>query len=341
MTDKNGLSIIAPMAAALLVSLAAPARADEPILLKFANPATPTDWVTTKGIDPWAKDIADATGGLVEIKNFAGGSIANFRNVYDRLLNGVAEFAFGTFGAIADQFPKTVVPSLPFLAENSAEAGLAQWRLYANGITTDEFAKVKPIAMFGFGISGLHLTKAINKLDDLKGMKVLANGRIPGQMLTLVGAVPVTSNPAELYQSLSRGVADGTVFTWSGIESFRLGELVKYHVDIPFGSAGGYFFMNKDSFAKLPEKAQAAIDRFSGEPLTKTLGAAADSVDAADRAKNMAQSGHTEKKLTPDETNRLRTVFKPILDEWVAATPDGARVLAAYRAEIERIRRAP
>jgi TRAP-type C4-dicarboxylate transport system substrate-binding protein len=99
--------------------------------------------------------------------------------------------------------------------------------------------------------------------------------------------------------------------------------------------------MNKDSFAKLPEKAQAAIDRFSGEPLTKTLGAAADSVDAADRAKNMAQSGHMEKKLTPDETNRLRTVFKPILDEWVAATPDGARVLAAYRAEIERIRRAP
>ena len=327
--------------ASLLGLPTAPARAEDPILLKFANPATPTDWVTTKGIDPWAKDIADATGGQVEIKNFAGGSIANFRNVYDRLLNGVAEFAFGTFGAIADQFPKTVVAALPFLAENSAEAGLAQWRLYASGITADEFAKVKPIAMFGFGISGLHLTKDVAGLDGLKGMKVLANGRIPGQMLTLVGAVPITSNPAELYQSLSRGIADATVFTWSGIESFKMGELVKYHLDIPFGSGGGYFFMNKDAFAKLPAKAQAAVDRFSGEPLTKTLGTAADTVDAADRAKNMAQPGQVEHKLPAADRERMQRLFEPLIQEWVATTPDGARVLAAYRSEIERIRRAP
>ena len=45
--------------ASLMGLLLGPARADDPILLKFANPATPTDWVTTKGIDPWAKNIAD------------------------------------------------------------------------------------------------------------------------------------------------------------------------------------------------------------------------------------------------------------------------------------------
>jgi TRAP-type C4-dicarboxylate transport system substrate-binding protein len=325
-------------AAMLLTAFAAPARADDPILLRFANPATPTDWVTTKGIEPWAKQIHDASGGIVEIKNFAGGSIANFRNVYDRLLNGVAEFGFGTFGALEDQFPKTVVTGLPFLADNSAEAGLAQWRLYTSGVTADEFAQVKPIATFGFGISGLHLTKPVAKLDDIKGMKVFANGRTIGKVITLIGAVPITSNPAELYQGLSRGLADATAFTWSGIEAFKLGELVKYHLDIPFGSPGGYFFMSKPAYAKLPAKAQAAIDRFSGEPLTKIMGKAADEQDAGDRAKVMAQPGQTANALSAADLERMKRAMEPLMQEWVTATPDGARVLAAYRAEIARIR---
>src|SRR6185503_7039480 len=132
MARKIQISIIA---AALVAALAGAARADDPIVLKLANPATPTDWLSTKGIEPWAKRVSDATGGQVEIKNFAGGSIANFRYVYDRLLNGVAEFGFGTFGTITDQFPKTLVAGLPFLAANSIESGLAQYRLYSSGVT--------------------------------------------------------------------------------------------------------------------------------------------------------------------------------------------------------------
>ena len=326
-------------AAAVAFALcASPAWADDQILLKFANPATPNDWVTTKGIDPWAKQIAEASGGTVEIKNFAGGSIANFRNVYDRILNGVAEFGFGTFGALEDQFPKTVVAGLPFLVNNSAEAGLAQWRLFASGVTANEFASVKPIAMFGFGISGLHLTKPVTRLDELKGMKIFGNGRTVGRVLTLIGAVPITSNPAEIYQGLSRGLADASVFTYSGVEVFKLGELVKYHLDVPFGSAGGYFFMNKQAFAKLPEKAQQAVDRYSGEPLTKIIGKAADEQDASDRDKVMAQPGQTANKLSAADLERMKKAMEPLMEEWIAATPDGAKVLSAFRAELAKIR---
>jgi TRAP-type C4-dicarboxylate transport system substrate-binding protein len=327
------------VAVTALAICAPAARAADPIVLKLANPATPTDWLSTKGIEPWAKRVSDATGGQVEIKNFAGGSIANFRNVYDRILNGVAEFGFGTFGTIADQFPKTVVAGLPFLAVNSVESGLAQWRLYNSGVTADEFAAVKPIAMFGFGVSGLHFTKPVTKLDDLKGMKILVNARTQGQVLTLVGAVPLTSNSGEIYQSLSRGLAEGTVFSWSGIEAFKLGELVKYHLAVPFGGGGGYIFMNKDAFAKLPANAQAAIDRFSGEPLIRIIGAAADEQDAADRAKLLAQPGQVANELSPQDFERMKRAVEPMMQEWTAATPDGARVLAAYRAEIERVRR--
>lgn len=332
------LLVVAAATAAVLASAGAPCHADEPILLKFANPATPTDWVSTKGINPWAKRIEGASGGLVEIRNYAGGSIANYRTVYDRILNDVAEFGFGTFGALEDQFPRTTVAGLPFLADTSAEAGLALWRLYANGVTAEEYANVKPIAMFGFGVSGLHMTKPVTKLDELKGMKIFANGRSVGRMVTLIGAVPITSNSAELYQGLSRGLAEGMSFTWSGIEAFKLGELAKHHLDFPFGKTGGYFFMNKQAFAKLPEKAQQAVDRYSGEGFTKIMGKAADDQDDADRVKVLAEPGQTSRALPAADLERLKQILAPSTEEWVAATPDGAKVLAAYRAEVVRMR---
>jgi len=324
--------------AGILAGAAAPARADDPILLKFAYPAAPTGWVIDKGLNPWAKRIEAAADGLVEIRVYPGGAIGNFRNVYDRLLNGVAEFAFGTFGSIEDQFPKSSVAGLPFLADTSGEAGLALWRLYASGVTGDEFARVKPIAMFGFGATGLHMTKPIARLDELKGVKIFANGRSVARLLTLVGAVPITSNSAELYQGLSRGVAEGTAFTWPGIQAFKLGELIKDHLDVPFGKTGGYFFMNKEAFARLPEKAREAVDRHSGEDFTKLMGKGADEEDDAQRGQVLAHPGQVNRTLPAADLERMKQMVAPLTEEWVAATADGAKVLAAYRAEIARIR---
>jgi len=326
------------VATACLFGVAAtPTRADEPIVLKFAYPAPPEGWLVAKGAAPWINKVEAASDGLMQIKLYPGGSIANFRNVYDRLLNGVAEVAFGTFGVIEDQFPKTTVVGLPLLADTSAEAGLALWRLYASGIIADEYFRVKPITMFGFGSTGLFMTKPITKLDHLRGVKIFANGRSVARIVSLVGAVPITSNSAELYQGLSRGVAEGAALTWSGVEQFKLVELTKHHFNLPFGRTGGYFFMNKDAFARLPEKARQAIDRHSGEELTKILGKASDDQNEMDRAGVLANPGYTSQSLSAAELEHLKKTLAPLVQEWVAATADGAKVLSAFRAEIAKI----
>jgi len=323
--------------AGIFVGATSPARAEEPTALKFAYPGPLTSWPSTRGFAPWANKIKEASGGLVEISLYSG--IATYRNVYDRLLNGVADFGFGTYGNLEDQFPKSTVTGLPLLADNSLETGLGLWRLYASGVVADEYSRVKPIAMFGFGNSGFHMTKAVTKLEDLRGVKILAGGRSVSRIVSLVGAVPITSTPAEVYDGLNRGLGSGTVTTWSGVEQFKLGELMKYHLDMPFGRTGGYFFMNKDAFARLPAKAQEAIDRYSGEDLTTIMSKEADAQDNADRDRLMANPGQTSKSLSAADLENLRRVLAPMTEEWVAATPDGAKVLAAYQAEIERIRK--
>jgi TRAP-type C4-dicarboxylate transport system substrate-binding protein len=330
--------LIAVAAAGILVSTATLARAADPITFKFAYPAPPQGWLATKGADPWIKKVEAASGGLLEIKLYGGATIANFRNVYDRLLSGVAEVAFGTFGVMESEFPRTTVAGLPFLANSSSEAGLALWRLYESGVIAEEYARVKPLAMFGFGATALYMTKPITKLEDLQGVKIFANGRSVARIMVLIGAVPVTSNSGELYQGLNRGLAEGTAFTWSGVQQFKLVEVIKHHVEMPFGKTGGYFFMNKDAYARLPEKARQAVDANSGEVLTKIVTNAADEQDAIDRRAVLAMPGQTTRPLSAAERARLEQTLAPLTQEWVAATADGAKVLAAFRAALTRIR---
>ncbi len=313
-----------------------PARAAEPIQMKFADPGRPGDWVY-KGIEHWVAEVEKATGGMVKFQIFAGGSIANFRNVYDRLLNGVVDGAFGAFGGIEDQYRKTSVAGLPFTADRSSTAGLAMWRLYASGVTADEYTKVKPIQMMGFGVAGIHLTDPIEHIDGLKGLKIMVNGRSTAKIVAALGATPITSNPAELYQGLSRGLAQGIEFTYTGLAAFKVYPLTKYHIDAPFGTTGGYFFLNKASYDRLPEKARHGIDMVSGEPATKDMGKRADDEDDRTRALVLGTNGHKQIKLSPAEVAQMKKMVSAYTDEWVKSTPDGAKVLAAYMAEVEKI----
>ena len=332
---RINLALAACAAAVLGASAAAGA---EPVALKWGFPAPPTSWVNTKGIATWTKEVVPASGDAIEIKVFPGSSVASFANVYDRLLNGVIEIGFGTFGEVGDVFPKTMVSSLPFEAQNTAESGVALWRLYSKDVIADEYKAVKPLAFFAFGMGVLHSTKPIARLDDLKGMKVITTSKSTSDSVHLLGGVPVTMTPSEIYQALQRGVAAAGQVSWAGAVVFKINEITKYHTDVRFGLPGGYFFMNKDAFAKLPEQARAAIDKYSGALLSQQMGQFASEEEEQSIAKILAAPGQSRLKLTATEEERWRKLTSPITDEWLKATPGGEKVLAAYRAELADVR---
>jgi len=85
--------------------------------------------------------------------------------------------------------------------------------------------------------------------------------------------------------------------------------------------------------------AQAAIERNSGNPLNRRLALAGAKVQ--DEARDLlAGRGHTISDLDPAVAAEFRRRLAPITQEWVDATPDGAKVVAAYRKEIAAARAA-
>ena len=312
------------------------AQAAEPIHLKFGAIGPPIGpW--NKALVTWADRVNKEADGLFDIKIYPGGTLVDFGNVYDRVLNGVADIGFGNLGIVGDQFPKSQVSTLPFLAKRGVSASRAMWRLYAQGITADEYARVKPIALFSYGMGTLHLIRPIQTIAEIKGLKILITSRTAGQLIELLGAVPVTSNFGDTYGSLNRGLGQGILSDMNSADTFKFDEVAKYHLDMPLGQSFGYFFFNRKSFDALPSKAKEIIERNSDEVLSAEIGTVADEQDDRVRAKYRSTPGQVLAQFPPPEEERVRKLVEPLTDNFVKQTPNGAAVLAAYRDQLKEI----
>jgi TRAP-type C4-dicarboxylate transport system substrate-binding protein len=324
------------LAAALLCPAAAPVA--ETVQLRFAYPGPPNTPYNTKVFTPWAEDATKASAGTAEVKIFAGPTLGTNQNLYDRTIAGVADIAFGVFGPLSSQFPQANVATLPFESRNQGEAAEALWRLYDKGVISGEFGKVKVLALMVFPGLVVHAKRPIQTLADVKGMKISVEGRVLSAAVEQLGAVPISLTPAELYESLQRGMVEAAPQGWPSVPTFHLNEVTSYHLEVPIGMNTGYVFMNKEAYARLPQQGQQAIDGLSGETFVRRISKAGDEIEAGARDATKAMKGQTVAALAPDEEARWKDRLAPITDAWVKETPDGAKVLASFRAEISAIR---
>jgi TRAP-type C4-dicarboxylate transport system substrate-binding protein len=313
------------------------ARAD-PTVLRFGVPTALGTTGISEVMRRWAKEVDETSGGTLQIQFFAGGTVVHFGDVLDRLLDKVVDIGFDVMGDYPSQFPHADAPSVPFECTKSSDCSVVMWRLYESGITASEFAKVKPLALFTIPSASLQTTKLVKAAEDLKGLKLIATGRTLARALILMGAAPVTLSPSDYFQAVQSGVADGIAITWNSVATFKIQEVTKYHLGVPFGSFPAFVFMNKDSYAALSDQARSVIDETTGEKLSRAFGIMGDktTVDAITMLE--ALPGHVvTPDLPPDEAARWKKMLAPVTEEWIKETPDGAKVLAAHRAELAEV----
>ena len=329
-------TLVALIAAALAAE-AQSAKAADPIQLKYGNAGTPGGISYVIAVEHFAAAVNKDSDGTVEVKLYPGPSLASHTNVIDRLQNDVAQIGFGAIGLYPQLFPKTTVAMLPFESRNGVEATMALWRLYAQGAFGDELAGWKVLALPVYANMSVHTRKPVATMADLKGQKIANQSRTMAEVLDKLGATPISMPPVEFHQSLMRGVVDGVGTGWPAFPPFKLQEVTSYHVQTSLAAEGVFVFMTKDSYAKLPDKGKAAIDRHGGEEFSAAWGKSVQAMDDAGIA--MAKAANQPiVTLAPDEEARWKDRAQAVVDAWVQATPDGAKVLAAYRAEVGKLR---
>ena len=325
-------------AATAVTAFAAAAFADEPVMLRYGDPGPADASIHTDLVAPWADKVNKEGAGAIDVHVFVGYSLVNMLNTLDRVKDGVADLAFCILGPVSSQFPKTLVATLPFEAENAHEAGLALQRLYDKGIIADEWTKVKPIAFGVFANTSYHTVPPVKTLADLKGLKISIQGRLAGETLQTLGGTPISLPINEVYEALQRGTIQGSAIGWPAAVSFKLTEIAHNHVRASLGGEAAIMIMNNQSYAKLTGKAKAAIDANIATFYTNWFNKVIDDTEHDNIAITEKMGNQSIYKLPPAELAQWKKKIEPVIDDWVQHTPDGAHVLAAFRKEITAIR---
>jgi TRAP-type C4-dicarboxylate transport system substrate-binding protein len=268
----------------------------------------------TKVAEAWAKEIEKRTKGGVKITIFPGGTLTPAPQCYDGVVKGISDLGYSVLAYTRGKFPLTEVIDLPL----GLKSGLAATKLinaYYKKFNPPEFNEVKVMYLHGHGPGILHTKKPVAKLEDLKGMKIRCTG-LAAKIVGALGGTPVAMPMGETYDSLSRGVVEGSMAPFEALKTWKWGEVVKSTTE-DYGAAystGFFVVMNKAKWNALGKDVQKVIDEVNEEWIEKT-GKNWDEIDKAGR--EFTESlGNKIIPLAKAENERWAKAVRPLLDEY-------------------------
>jgi TRAP-type C4-dicarboxylate transport system substrate-binding protein len=209
-----------------------------------------------------------------------------------------------------------------------------------------EWSDVHTLLIWSAGVSVLHMkTKAIRKLEDFQGLKIRTPSRISSAALSALGSTPVPIPGLKMTEAMMRNVVDGAVTPWSIALAIRTVDVANYHTETTLHGPVLAMLMNKNSYARLPAKAKAALDANSGEAMAITFGRRWETDDKRgyDKAKKL---GHEVIRVSGAEEARWRKASQPAYDDWIKdmngkglpgaqMVNDAEALIAKYKAQVK------
>ncbi|MEY2688250.1 MAG: hypothetical protein RL375_2448 [Pseudomonadota bacterium] len=318
------------LAAAALLPLAA--QAQQAIKLSLGHGAAPGNPRHEASLK-FAEVVKAKSGGRIEVAVSPSAQLGDDAAMVTALRTGAIDISANSQGAVATVVPEYAAFGMPFLFSGLPQA----WKLLDGPLGQELAAKSaeKGLVVLGYWDNGIrHMSnskKAINKPEDLKGMKM----RTPPDAVTVdimqsLGAEAQQIKFAELYVALQQGVVDGQENPLMNIHASKLYEVNK------FISLTGHKYemtpllMSKRSWDKLSDADKKALQEAATEAtaLQRKLSQEADDKLIAELKAKGVQINTADKSAFEKATGTVD-------DKWMAGPigPYVKKVVAAARAK--------
>jgi len=274
-------------------------------------------WATTltQGyLQKFADSAKELTNGQMNIKVYSANQLVKIRATREAVQTGAIEIASEAGPYLARIIPEAEVEfGLPFSYRTFAEAR-ELWTKYGLREKVREAYAEKGLFLLTINPAGeyaLMTTKPVNKLEDLKGMKI-RTWSITARILKRFGASPTMVPGAEQYTALMRGTVDGTVYPIHVLDSYKLKEVIKYVIKPSVISPPmSNIYVNLEAWKSLPADLQKKVIKAS---VLHAKDWQRDSVnDGAKAVENLKKLGGNVLTLPDSEVAKLRKV---VFEEW-------------------------
>ena len=315
-------------AACVLAALAAtPAMAQTKWDLPAAYPA---DNPHSQNLDLFAKDVAAATGGKLQITVHPGASLFKAPDIKRAVQTGQAQIGEVLISLHENEDPIFGVDVVPFLATSYPEA-MKLWQASKPAIEK-KLASQGLMLLFAvpWAPQGIYSKKQLDSVADMKGLKWRAYNVGTARIGELVGAQVVTVQAADLAQALATGVVNSFITSAATGYDSKAWESMTYFYDTQAWIPKDMTFVNKAQFDKLDKPTQDAVLKAAATAETRGWKMWEDKSGwYLDQLKS-----HGMKVEAPSAKLKegLAKVGETLTADWLKkAGPDGKAVIDAYK----------
>ncbi|MEM0936185.1 MAG: TRAP transporter substrate-binding protein [Pseudomonadota bacterium] len=300
--------------------------------LKFANFASPAHTVNAAIIEKLNATLSAETGGALTVRGYHGGELGSGpAEQYVRVVQGVADMAWGLPGYTSSQFPKTMIVEMPGVLPEDKPGYDALWDAFETHLSA-EFPGTVPLALWTSEPNIIIMRdQDVRAPSDFQGLRIRVAGATAGDVVEAMGGTPVQMPISQVYNALQTGLIDGVITVPSTVLTFKLDEVASsYALGAPLGRLSFFTVMNAATYAALPADQRAALDAIRGRPLSQSAEEGYLAAGSAGIAAARAAGNNTVIDLSSEEIDAFEAALQDVTAAYVDAV-GGAEVLATLQ----------
>jgi TRAP-type transport system periplasmic protein len=228
--------------------------------LKFGT-VFATEYPITYAVERAVKAVAQKTNGRLKIHHYPAAQLGGERDIQEAVTMGAVQGMMGGVGATYIDQRQTFYNYPYIFRDFDSLLRFHQTPAAKEFVKFNESHNLVEIDTWFRGIRHTNTTKKlINRLEDLKGLKI----RVPESRAQIVGFEALGAKPTpmarpEVYTALQLGTLDGQESDVREMWGFGLYEVCKTIAITKHIVLGGSFFVNKKFFDSLPSDLKTAL----------------------------------------------------------------------------------
>lgn len=285
----------------------------------------------TQNIIQFAKDVADATDGGLEITVHSAGSLFGHAEIKDSVRRGLAPIGELLMSRLSNEDPIFGVDSIPFLA-SSYEDARALWDASRPAVE-DALAEQGLTLLYAVPWPGqsLYSKAPIESTEDLKGKPFRAYNTATERLAQLMGAVPTQIETGDIPTAFATGRVDAMITSPSTGVSSQAWDFTSDYTDTQAWLPKNMVIVNTSMFEALPEDQRNAV--LEAAKTAETRGWDMSAKETAEKIAVLKENGMTVSQPSDKLSAELQAIGKTMTEEWLAeAGAKGEEVVKAYRA---------
>ena len=275
----------------------------------------------------FADRVRELSGGEVEIVLHLGGALGlKSKDHLDAVSDGVVPIADTLGGALAGADPLFLASSLPFLAQNPAEA--RQLYLAAKPAYERFFGANGQMLLYAspWPPSGIWSEAPVVDAEQISGLKIRTYDANGTRTFIAAGAAPIQLSWADVVPQLATGGIAAVLTSAEGGVNASFWEHLGAFTEINYAMPLNFVHIGRDAFDGLDESQRAALLQAAADADSRNWKAMEQRVQ--DNYKTLSEKGVTVAlKISPAARAKLAQAAEKVAQEWLEKTGENGRAI--------------